>query len=192
MLMYHIVMGRNCHTGRFIYSLLVITSWLTGCSSHIPEIIKTAPPNNPALQQVYANTNNYLSQKVRWGGKIVDTQNLKTGSQLSIVAFPLNNQGKPIVNGNSSGRFMAITNDFLEPMVYSNDRHITVIGRVLRTETHNIGDFPYKHVMIQIDHHYLWPVEEQNSYANYPPDFWWYDPWYPWYPYHPHYYPHRY
>ncbi|MCW8855423.1 MAG: Slp family lipoprotein [Gammaproteobacteria bacterium] len=184
-------MIRNCHIGSFTFGLFIATLLLSACSSHVPETIKTSPDNNPDFQQVQTNIEKHLSQKVRWGGNIVDIKNRKNESQLSIVAFPLSDNGKPILDKNSHGRFIAVSEKFLEPTVYTKDRQITVVGSVLGLETRNIGEFPYKHILIKMDHHYLWPVENINNYQDYPPDFWWYDPWYPWYPYHP-YYPHRY
>ena len=164
--------------------------WLSACSSHIPETVKKPPDNNPAFLLVQTDIEKYRSEKVRWGGRIVDIKNQKNGSELSIVTFPLTDQGKPIINTNSSGRFIAISGQFLEPTVYTKDQQITVVGSVLGTETRNIGEFPYKYILIQMEHHYLWPVENISHYDDYPPDFWWYDPWYPGYPYHP-YYPYR-
>ena len=184
-------MNRNCHIGSFISGLFIATLQLSACSSHIPETIKTPPENNPDFQQVQTNIEKYQSRKVRWGGSIVDIINRKNESQLSIVAFPLTDNGKPILDKNSHGRFIAISENFLEPTVYNKDRQITVVGSILGLETRDIGEFPYKHILIKMDHHYLWPVESRNNYPDYPPDFWWYDPWYPWYPYHP-YHPYRY
>ena len=191
MLMYHNNMIRNCHIGSFKYSLLFTVLWLGACASHLPETIKNPPDNNPDFQRVQSNTEKYLSHNVRWGGSIVDIKNQKNGSQLSIVTFPLTDQGKPIITSSSSGRFIAVSDEFLEPTVYTKDRIVTVVGSVTGSEMRNIGEFPYKYILIKMKHHYLWPVENKSNYDDYPPDFWWYDPWYPGYPYYPYYYPHR-
>jgi len=191
MLLYHLKMDRKYHIDNFKYSLLFAVLWLGACSSHLPDTIKNPPLDNPDFRQVQTNTEKHLSQKVRWGGSIVDIKNRKNTSLLSIVAFPLSSQSKPIITSSSSGRFIALRDEFLEPTVYTKDRVITVVGPVLGTDTRNIGEFPYKHIVIQMKHHYLWPVESNSHYDNYPADFWWYDPWYPGYPYYPYHYPHR-
>ena len=154
-MLYHLKIDRKYHIDNFKYSLLFAVLWLGACSSHLPDTIKNPPLDNPDFRQVQTNTEKHLSQKVRWGGSIFDIKNQKNGSQLSIVAFPLSKQGKPNINTNSSGRFIAISEEFIEPTVYSKDRIITVVGSVLGTETRNIGEFPYKHVLIKMEHHYL-------------------------------------
>ena len=173
------------------YSLFFTGLLLTACASSIPETIRQAPADNPDIQQVQKQPENFISKQVRWGGIIVDIQNRPDSSQLSIVAFPLTKYGEPAINDNSLGRFIAITDEFLEPTVYIKDRQITVVGEISGSETKNIGEFSYPHVVIKIKHHYLWPVEQKTSYDDYPPPYWWYDPWYPWYPYYP-YRPYRY
>ena len=163
---------------------------MSACSSHIPPEIRQDLDGSPSVTQARDNADAYLSQKVRWGGVILNTENKHNASWLTIIAFPLSDTGKPRDASQSPGRFIAIVDEFLEPMVYSPDRKITVTGTLLRTETLKIGEFPYEHPIIQVDHYYLWPAEPAPADYDYPP-YWWYDPWYdPWYgPYHPWHYP---
>jgi len=162
---------------------------MSACSSNIPIEIKQPMEGSPGVAQVRGHVDSYLSQKVRWGGVIVNTENKDNTSQLIIVAFPLDDDGEPQVNDQSSGRFIAIVDDFLEPVVYSSDRMITVVGTVLGTETLDVGEFPYEYPVVHVEHSYLWPVKVEPDYRDLPP-YWWYDPWYPYYPYYYPYYPH--
>jgi outer membrane lipoprotein len=161
---------------------------VTACSSHIQPEIKQPMEGSPGVAQVRGHVDDYRSQKVRWGGVIVNTENKDNSSQLLIVAFPLDDDGEPQVSDQSTGRFIAIVDEFLEPMVYSSERMITVVGTVLRAETLDVGEFPYEYPVVQVEHSYLWPVREDLDYRDYPP-YWWYDPWYPYYPYYYPYYP---
>jgi outer membrane lipoprotein len=141
------------------------------------------------VAEVRGHVENFISQKVRWGGVILHTENKDNASRLTIVAFPLNDDGEPNISDQSTGRFIAVVDAFLEPTVYSSERSVTVTGRVLKSETRAIGEFPYEYPVIQVEHYYLWPVKEEPDYRDYPP-YWWYDPWYPFYPYYYPYYPH--
>lgn len=136
----------------------------------------------------------YLSQKVRWGGVILKTENKQNGSKLTIIGAPLSEQGKPQNTDQSPGRFIAIVDSFLEPQLYSPDREITVTGQLLPGETQKVGDFSYNYPVVKVDHYYLWPVVHQADHIDDLP-YWWHDPFYPWpyhyYPYYP-YYPHHY
>ena len=165
--------------------------FLTACSTHIPPEIKQPQVGSPSLEQVIEQAETYTSQKVRWGGVILNTENKQKSSWLTLIAFPLSDRGEPQTSDQSPGRFIAIVDDFLEPLVYSRERKITVIGRLLRTETLKIGEFPYQYPVIQVEHFYLWPPEPEPAVVDYPPD-WWYDPWYnPYYPWYYPYYPHH-
>lgn len=164
---------------------------MSACSSHIPPEIRQSLDGAPSVAQVRDKTDTYLSQKVRWGGVIHHTENKHNASWLTIIAFPLSDRGKPQDSDQSPGRFIAIVDEFLEPLVYSRDRKITVTGNLLRTETFKVGEFPYEYPVIQVDHHYLWPPELEPANYDYPP-YWWYDPWYnPYYPWRHPYYPRR-
>lgn len=173
------------------YAGLISVLLVSACSSHIPPEIKQSPEGAPGLTQVHGHVDDFLSQKVRWGGVILNTENKDKTSRLTIVAFPLKDDGEPKVSDQSSGRFIAIVDEFLEPTVYSNERSITVVGTVLRSETMDVGEFAYEYPVVQVEHYYLWPVKEDPDYRDYPP-YWWYDPWYPYYPYYYPYYPRHY
>jgi len=162
---------------------------MSACSSRIPPEIREAPLGAPGVAQVRENTDAYLTQKVRWGGVILRTENKQNASWLTIVAFPLTDSGQPRLYDQSTGRFIAVSNDFLEPLTYSSAREITVTGTLVRTETSPVGEFPYAYPVIQVADYYLWP-ESPKVDPGYPP-YWWYDPWYsPWYGPHHQWYPH--
>ena len=170
--------------------LLALFVLVSACSTHIPPEIKRPLDGSPGVAQVRHQTDAYLSQKVRWGGIILQTENKQNISKLTIIALPLSANGEPLSSDQSQGRFIAIIDEFVEPQVYSPEREITVTGQILRAETLKVGEFPYKYPVIQVDHYYLWPPEPEQLYPDYPPYPWIYGPYYPWhFPYH---YPYHY
>lgn len=166
---------------------LILMMLMTACSSSIPVEIRQTVNNAPGVAQLRDQPDSYISQPVRWGGMILETENKQDTSWLTIIAFPLSVNGEPQTSARSSGRFIALVNEFLEPLVYSRDRLITVKGSFLKTETLKIGEYPYVYPVIEVDHYYLWPKKQAPRYVDYPP-YWGYDPWfYPGYPWpHPH------
>ncbi|MDH5392074.1 MAG: Slp family lipoprotein [Gammaproteobacteria bacterium] len=168
------------------FAWLLTALLLPACSSHIPASIKHAPDAAPDITQVRQHADRYLSQTVRWGGVILKTENKKNSSWLSIIALPLNKVGEPQITDNSPGRFIAIIDEFVEPLVYKPERLITVTGQLMRTQALNIGEFSYEYPVIKVDHYYLWPAKPESNVADYPP-FWWHDIYSPLYS--PYYYP---
>ena len=171
---------------------LTVFMLVAACSTHIPPEIKQPLAGSPGVAQVRHQADAYLSQKVRWGGIILHTENKQDFSELTIIALPLSDNGEPLDSDHSPGRFIAIIDEFVEPQVYSPEREITVTGQILRTENLKVGEFPYEYPVIQVDHYYLWPPEPEQSYRDYPPYPWFYSPYYPWhYPYYHPYHRHH-
>lgn len=162
---------------------------LSACSAHIPPAIKQPLQGSPDVSQVRQQVAAYQSQKVRWGGFILDTENKQNTSELTIVALPLDSDGEPRSSDQSPGRFIAIVDDFLEPLVYAPDRMITVTGRVTGAESREVGEFSYEYPVIRVEQYYLWPAKSEAVDDYYPYYPWLYDPFYPMH--YPYSYPHH-
>lgn len=160
-------------------TLLPLVFLLSACSSNIPLEIRQAPENGPSLPQVQNQPEKHISQNIRWGGRILTTVNAEQSSRLTIVAFPLSDEGKPLVDKQSSGRFIATIDHFLEPLEYKVDSLITITGPVTQTEIQDIGEYPYIYPVIDITHAYLWPEKVAQNYSRHP-SYWHYNynPWF--------------
>lgn len=167
--------------------LMAVFTLLMSCSAHIPLEIQQPAVPELKLEQVQTNIDAYLSDNVRWGGIILETNNREQATWLTIMAQPLDGRGRPGTTDISHGRFIAIIAEFLEPKLYARDRQITVSGQVKSSEIRRIGEFDYNYPVIEVRSHYLWP----ELLPDYPIDpFWYHDPWrYPYYPYYPYYSP---
>lgn len=172
------------HFGWFVVILLI-----TACSSNIPVEIRQNMEGAPTVAQVRDQPEDYTSQRVRWGGVILEMENKQQSSGLRIIAFPLKDNGKPRMSDQSTGRFIAMVDEFLEPLVYSPERLITVTGELANSETHKVGEFPYLYPVIEVDSYHLWPKIPDPESVDYP-TYWRYDPWFQPY-YFPRYHPHR-
>ena len=171
-----------------VITVCILAMSLSSCNSRMPAGIRGDLDNAPSVAQVHTQADKFISQKVRWGGKILNIENKQNTSRLTIVAFPLNSYGRPKNTDQSPGRFIAVINQFLEPELYSRDREITITGSLLKSETLKVGEFDYSHPTVQVDNHYLWAIEQKSSNNNYM-HHWWHDSWYN--PYYPHPYPHH-
>lgn len=170
---------------KFRSIILMLIIFLSACTSHVPPEIKDSIEGAPDIGQVRESADTHLSKTVRWGGLILNTDNKLDSSWVTILAYPLTDNGEPREQEQSLGRFIAIVDKFLEPTVYSKDRKFTITGKLLRTETQKVGDFPYEYPVVQVEHFYLWPPEPEYDPYDYPPPYWWHDPWYnPYYPWH--------
>lgn len=169
---------------------------LAGCTSEVPLLIRQGPLDSPAPAVVRTQPADYQGKAVRWGGTIIETGNRKDTTRLVVLARPLFSDGEPRLTDDSSGRFIALVPEFLDPELYAPNRRVTVSGTVRGSETGKVGEHPYRYPVVEAQAWYLWPRETDVPYYYDDPwyDPWWYDRWYsPWYYRgYPYAYPYRY
>ncbi len=175
-------------------SLLVLFALftVTGCAV-VPEPIQVAE-DTPLVpfDQVMNNTNEVaaLGEKARWGGKIVSVQNKKEFSEIEVIYFPESSNGKPRTGEQSTGRFKALVPGFVDPLVFQQDRLITIIGMVSEPAEGIIGEQAYTYPTLDAAGYYMWKESSDIEVRNvgYQPFMlggpyyrWgfnsWYDPW---------------
>src|SRR3569623_722142 len=136
-------------------------------------------PLGPTLEMVRGHVQQYIGTDVRWGGSIVKVENRPAETVLEIVARPLQDYGRPAEVGESSGRFLARYSGFLDPMIYTKGRSVTVVGKIAGEEQRPIDKYTYGFPVVAIENYYLWePLPSMPAYQ--PPYF--YDPWWPYPP----------
>lgn len=167
-------------TGQWIVLFACLT--LIACASQLPPAIKEAPANNLSLAEVRATPDKFIGALVRWGGIIAKVENKETETWVEIVDKDLSRWGQPRSNDQSSGRFLARIDGFLDPLVYAKGREITISGKVEQSIVNKIGDFTYLFPVIAVVQFYLWQPEPTVIYYDSWPN-WFYDPWYPYYRY---------
>ncbi len=161
---------------------LVVALSLGACAT-APKNIRT-PVAGPTVLAAVQDTNRHMGARVRWGGTIVEVENRRADTWVQVVARRLQRNGRPLDTSATTGRFIAQVPGFLEPEEYQRGREITVVGRLTKGVTRNIGKYPYQFPVVQVDDLYLWePLPEYDPYFN-SPYIWgpFYDPWWPYRP----------
>jgi len=169
-------------------SLIFVVSALFGCAAQVPVPVSKVPVSNVSVAEVRADATLFTGTEVRWGGTISRVENKATETWVEIVSRQLRASGQPREAGGSSGRFIAIFQGFFDPVVYKKGLQLTVLGSINGQTTRTIGEHDYTFPVVSVTASYLWPVEPEPGSYDYPPPFWYYDPW-PFYPWsHRHYY----
>ncbi len=138
---------------------------LAGCASTgVPEAVRKAPADAPALAQVRADPPAYEGAAVRWGGEVAEVRNEAEATWLEIVQRPLHGSGEPQPADRSEGRFLARVAGFLEPSSYAAGRRVTVTGRIDGTVDGAIDEYDYRYPVVAVEAHYLWPRETAPPY----------------------------
>jgi outer membrane lipoprotein len=139
---------------------------------------------DPALTfgDVQKNPDAYAGKIVLWGGVIVETNNRQQETLIQVRQTELDYQKRPTSLDRSLGRFLIRQPGFLDPIIYSEGREITVAGEVAGQEFLPLGNRRYTYPVIAAKEIYLW--ERHPPYSPYYPP-WYYDPYYPWWPRYP-------
>lgn len=173
---------------RIAVSALIASLFLVACASQVPQVIREAPESKLSLAAA-RSASPPIGARVRWGGTIAKVENQQADTLIEIVERPLDGEGRPTDGDRSSGRFIAKVAGFVDPAVYESGREITVVGNLTAPVTRKIGQYVYRFPVVDVIHHYLWPLRPVMYPSRYYDPFW-YDPWYPWgpspwYPWHP-------
>ncbi|MBA1332420.1 membrane protein [Candidatus Endoriftia persephone str. Guaymas] len=158
--------------------LLSLAIQLNGCASPLPKAISQVPPTEIRVEEVRQQPERFLGSRVRWGGSIIQVENLPQHTLIELLSRPLSGNGKPDSSGRTQGRFLARIPGFLDPEEYPKERLLTISGTIAGTTQRTIGDYPYLYPLVESEIHHLWPDQrEARDWQNRDP---FYDPWYPW------------
>ncbi|OOF79907.1 hypothetical protein BKG96_00315 [Rodentibacter caecimuris] len=105
---------------------------------------------------------------VRLGGKIIQSEILPNKTKIEVLSLPIANySGKPILESQSQGRFIAYFDGFVDPENLK-DRYITLGGVLSGKEEGKIEQANYSYPVVQIENYRLWTLTRRY----YPLDYW--------------------
>jgi outer membrane lipoprotein len=147
--------------------ILILMLFLNACTtSNVPLSIQNPPTNNLRLAHIVLdNTENFIGQEVRWGGKIIITSNENGLSEIEIEQFPLNRFGFPLTKLGTEGNFIAQSEQLLDPELYQEGLFITFSAIIkserVKTERRKETYLP----VVSIKEAHLWPFKISNGKA---------------------------
>jgi outer membrane lipoprotein len=112
---------------------------------------------------VAENPEPYADAAFLWGGVIVNSSNTQSGTQIEVLAYPLNSSQQPDPDRSTNGRFLVIDERYLETLDYAPGRLLTVGGTMNGTSSGQIGDATYVYPVIVPDQMRLWPKDSRRN-----------------------------
>ena len=166
--------------GKMLGSILVIVALLsaTGCTPAISKALREQADKNLGLKTVIRDPEAHMGKTVIWGGMIVSVRNTKKGSLLEIVEKPLDIQLGPEETDDSSGRFLALYDGFLDSTIYEKGRNVTVGGEIGGKRVQPLDEIEYTYPLVIAREVYLW--QQSRARSSYPEPhsyYYWYAPW---------------
>lgn len=135
---------------------------LLGCSSS--PVLQTEGVNQHLTAKQVADAGYGMAGKrVVWGGVIINSSNLKNGSRLEILSYPLNKRLRPQIDKLAGSRFFAYQQGYLETVDYAAGRQVTLVGSIRGNEEAQLGEHNYRYPSLNIEQLHLWSQKNQDS-----------------------------
>jgi len=126
--------------------MLMLASCAGGISPKARSLVTYAGP----FATVQQAPDSYAGNIVMWGGRIISVETESGLTDLTVLQMDLNAYGYPGEEGDSRGRFIVQTPEFLDPALYAEGTLITVVGPLKGSETRLIGEMPYLYPVVGI------------------------------------------
>jgi outer membrane lipoprotein len=127
-----------------------------GCARPFPSQITDRVDRKISFSDLQKDPRRYKGKWVMFAGVIVSSTIEQDGSTyLEVVQKPADSDGEPLRTDESSGRFIAVSKEFLDPAVYQG-RVITVVGEVVGDSVRPLGGMAYRYPLLAVQALHLW------------------------------------
>lgn len=136
-----------------ILLLALITS---GCTHAISQQGREGVNNNMDYATVKANPGAHTGETILLGGVIVGLEVEQKGSTIEVYRWKLDRWGEPYEIDEDSGRFLAETDRWLDPAVYTPGRLVSMAATVSGQVTRLLGQIDYNYPVFRIKESHVW------------------------------------
>jgi outer membrane lipoprotein len=145
---------------------LVLLFVLYGCSTTQDRSNHEESYEKVPFSEIIRAPKQYRGKVVRLGGVIIDVVNEEKGSTIEIVEQPLNWRGRPKVGDVPGGRFLVVSEKFLDKAIYQPKREVTVVGEIIDKKVGQIGEATYTYPVLSLRDIRLWKSSGYSGGSN--------------------------
>ena len=141
----------------WLLCLMVLVSCVA-CAPVISSEVRAGLDSSLPYTQIAASPEAYIGRRIMLGGTIVEVHNLRDGTRLEILQYPITRRGRPQTDAAPGGRFLVFTPEYLEREVYRPGRAVTVAGRIAAVQSLPLGETMYTYPQLEPQELHLWEV----------------------------------
>ncbi len=149
-------MKRLIKSAAGVWVALCSLAVFVGCTPVISRQLMDQVDRTLDYRAIAADPSGAKGKTVLLGGTIVQTVPKPGLTEIDVVQKSLDSSEAPRLTDRSEGRFLVVSEQFLDPAVYSPGRDITVAGEVLDPQTRRIGEIDYRYPVVQAIELRLW------------------------------------
>lgn len=154
-------------TRRIRRELGIIASilFLSACATS-PEFNLTGVIQNKTPKQLIDQFESLRNNNILIGGTIVNNTDTNSGTQLEILAYPLDTNNYPRIENETSGRFLARNAGLLDRASFAPGKQVTLTGKLTSVVTGKLGDADYSYPILDINQIFLWTPDSGGGLQN--------------------------
>jgi outer membrane lipoprotein len=162
--------------------VLLLLILLPGCAAVISKSLRAQVDLSLHFSEAFQNPKAYEGKIVIWGGEVIKTINQKDGTTLvEVLQRPLNRMEEPEVTKPPGGRFLMLSQKYLNSFILREGTRITIAGEILGERSMPLGEMEYRYPLILSREMYLWEYHFYYPSQYYPRGhfyfpWWWYFP----------------
>lgn len=122
---------------------------LLGCAHVISKELREKADKELSFADLLKDPDRYVGRFVILGGIIVSSSNTEEGTYIEVVQNPLDSRGRPEYTDVSGGRFLILSEGYLDSAIYSQGKEVTVVGKVIGKRVRPLGEIQYTYPLIK-------------------------------------------
>lgn len=136
--------------------LLPLLALLAGCS--VAPAFEALPADlAPPVHRVAEAPERFLEAPVVWGGMIMEVRNYERHSEIEMLAYPLDDKQRPMLELADHGRFIALMPGYVEAAEFPAGRFLSLIGRITGERRGSLRSATYVWPEVDVERVHLWP-----------------------------------
>ncbi len=134
---------------RKILMLIISLFILNGCAHVISEQVRKQADQGLTFEVILKDPDSYKGRKVILGGVIISSNNADEGTYIEVLQKPTGKTGRPKDTDISRGRFIIFNDGYLDKMIYSKGKEITVAGEISGKMIQLLDETRYSYPLIK-------------------------------------------
>jgi outer membrane lipoprotein len=148
---------------RIVAAVLAAALLISGCASTGAGDCRAPIGNRALTPAVVAAQGGHQGEAITWGGTLVSARNLADATDLEVLAYPLDDCGRPLLNEPPQGRFIIRHPGYLETAGLAPGRSVTASGRIIATLDGRIGETDYRFPVLEDAAPRVWPERRRAA-----------------------------
>ncbi len=142
--------------GKIITPFLIVILGAVGCAPPFAKEALEHVDGSISFRELQRDPDAYAGKWVMLAGVIIETRNTPDGTSIEVLEKPMDGRGRPYETDATEGRFIIMTDQFLDGEVYHRGRRITAIAEVEGLMVLPLGEIEYEYPLVVARELYLW------------------------------------